>query len=69
MTTVKMDTLWSRFYADISATGGNINMGSSGECLESQFHLSSSKHIDIRELSFFTGSGGPSVCGGGGPEF
>ncbi len=23
----------------------------------------------IRELSFITGRGGPSVCGGGGPEF
>ena len=32
--TVKMETLCSRFYADISATGRHINMGSSGERLE-----------------------------------
>ncbi len=30
--TVKMETLCSRFYADISGTSGDIDMGSSGEC-------------------------------------
>ena len=34
VTTVKMETLCSRFYADISGTSGDINMGSSEECLE-----------------------------------
>ncbi len=33
--TVKMETLCGRFYAVISGTSGDINMGSSGECLES----------------------------------
>ena len=32
--TVKMETLCSRFYALISGTRGDIDMGSSGECLE-----------------------------------
>ena len=31
-----METLCSRFYAVISGTSGDINMGSSGECLESK---------------------------------
>ncbi len=34
VTTVKMETLCSRFYAVISGTSGDINMGSSEECLE-----------------------------------
>ncbi len=32
--TVKMETLRSRFYAVISGTSGDIDMASSGECLE-----------------------------------
>ena len=31
--TVKMETLCSRFYAVISGTSGDIDMGSPGECL------------------------------------
>ncbi len=34
--TVKMETLCSRFYAVISGMSGDINMRSSGECLESK---------------------------------
>ena len=34
LTSVKMETLCRRFFADISVTGGHINMGSSRECLE-----------------------------------
>ncbi len=34
--TVKMETLCSRFYADISGTSGDIIKGSSAECLESK---------------------------------
>ena len=36
ITTVKMQTLCSRFHAVISGTSGDISMGSSGECLESK---------------------------------
>ena len=34
--TVKMETLCSKFYAVISGTSGDIDVGSSGECLESK---------------------------------
>ena len=33
---VKMETLCSRFYAVIAGTSGDINVTSSGECLESK---------------------------------
>ena len=36
MVTVKVETLCSRFFAVISGTSGDIDMGSSGECLESK---------------------------------
>ena len=36
MPTVKMETLCSRFYAVISGTSGDIDMGSSRECLKSK---------------------------------
>ncbi len=37
--TVKMERLCSRSYAVMSGTSGDINMGSSGDCLEWNFIL------------------------------
>ncbi len=33
ITTVKSKTLWTKFSAYISVTGGHIDLGSSGECM------------------------------------
>ncbi len=48
-TTVKMETLCSRFYAVISGTSGDIDMGSSGECLECN-KTSDILHFDLRPI-------------------
>ena len=44
--TVKIETLCSRFYVNISVTGGDINMGSSGEKKNGQFNF-------LHSMTFF----------------